>query len=115
MRIKEIKAVTAPYPFESYTHVISPLSPEEGGGFLISFPDLPGCMSDGETIEEAIQKFQQLTYQELLTLVLVTKRLPKRIDQKIKDYYCSENIRTEAMTAAFLQDAKVLNWGHVLD
>ncbi|OQB84374.1 MAG: hypothetical protein BWX85_01006 [Chloroflexi bacterium ADurb.Bin120] len=66
-------------------------------------------------IEEAIQKFQQLTYQELLTLVLVTKRLPKRIDQKIKDYYCSENIRTEAMTAAFLQDAKVLNWGHVLD
>ena len=55
MRIKEIKAVTAPYPFESYAHVISPLSPEEGGGFLISFPDLPGCMSDGETIEEAIQ------------------------------------------------------------
>ena len=55
MRIKEIKVVTAPYPFESYTHVISPLSPAEGGGFLISFPDLPGCMSDGETIEEAIQ------------------------------------------------------------
>ena len=55
MRIKEIKAVKAPYPFESYAHVISPLSPEEGGGFLISFPDLPGCMSDGETIEEAIQ------------------------------------------------------------
>jgi len=55
MRIKEIKAVTVPYPFESYTHIISPLPPAEGGGFLISFPDLPGCMSDGETIEEAIQ------------------------------------------------------------
>jgi len=55
MSIKQIKAVKAPYPFEAYTHVISPLSPEEGGGFLISFPDLPGCMSDGETIEEAIQ------------------------------------------------------------
>ena len=55
MSIKEVKAVTAPYPFEAYTHVISPLSPEEGGGFLISLPDLPGCMSDGETIEEAIQ------------------------------------------------------------
>jgi predicted RNase H-like HicB family nuclease len=55
MSIKEVKAITAPYPFEAYAHVISPLSPEEGGGFLISFPDLPGCMSDGETIEEAIQ------------------------------------------------------------
>ena len=38
------------YPFE-----ISPLSEEEGGGYLISFPDLPGCISDGETIEAAIK------------------------------------------------------------
>jgi len=55
MSIKQIKAVKAPYPSEAYTHIISPLSPAEGGGFLISFPDLPGCMSDGETIEAAIQ------------------------------------------------------------
>ena len=54
MNIKEIKAITPPHPFEAYTQVISPLPSEEGGGFLISFPDLPGCMSDGETIEEAI-------------------------------------------------------------
>ncbi|MFO1433357.1 MAG: type II toxin-antitoxin system HicB family antitoxin [Candidatus Competibacteraceae bacterium] len=39
------------YPFE-----IRPLSKEEGGGFLITFPDLPGCMSDGETPEEAIRE-----------------------------------------------------------
>jgi antitoxin HicB len=32
---------------------IRPL-PEKGGGYLIEFPDLPGCMSDGATIEEAI-------------------------------------------------------------
>ena len=37
------------YPFE-----IRALTAEEGGGYLITFPDLPGCMSDGETIEEAI-------------------------------------------------------------
>ena len=55
MSVKEVKAITPPYPFEAYAHVVSPLSPAEGGGFLISFPDLPGCMSDGETIEEAIQ------------------------------------------------------------
>jgi antitoxin HicB len=40
---------------EEYTFYIRHLSKEEGGGFLIEFPDLPGCMSDGETIEETIE------------------------------------------------------------
>jgi antitoxin HicB len=38
------------YPFE-----IRPLSEEDGGGFLISFPDFSECLSDGETPEEAIR------------------------------------------------------------
>ena len=54
MKIKEIKAVKPTHALEAYAHVISPLPSDEGGGFLITFPDLPGCMSDGETIEEAI-------------------------------------------------------------
>ena len=37
-----------------YRFTIRPLTVEEGGGYLIEFPDLPGCMSDGETIEEAL-------------------------------------------------------------
>lgn len=43
-----------PYQFEDYAHVIEPLSANDGGGYLITFPDLPGCMSDGETIDETI-------------------------------------------------------------
>jgi len=38
------------YPFE-----IRPLSKDEGGGYAITFPDLPGCRSDGATPEEAIE------------------------------------------------------------
>ena len=30
------------------------LAIDEGGGYLVTFPELPGCMSDGETVEEAI-------------------------------------------------------------
>jgi predicted RNase H-like HicB family nuclease len=37
-----------------YPVVIEPLSPEDGGGFVATAPDLPGCMSDGETPEEAL-------------------------------------------------------------
>ncbi len=33
---------------------VKQLSESEGGGFLVTFPDLPGCMSDGDSIEEAI-------------------------------------------------------------
>lgn len=40
----------ADYPFE-----IRPLSTEEGGGFLISYSDFSECISDGETVEEALK------------------------------------------------------------
>lgn len=38
------------YPYE-----IRPLSREEGGGYIITFPDLPGCRSDGATPEDAMR------------------------------------------------------------
>lgn len=44
-----MKKLDVAYPFE-----IRPLSKDEGGGYSISFPDLPGCWSDGATPEEAI-------------------------------------------------------------
>lgn len=37
------------YPFE-----IRPLSAEEGGGYLISYPDFAEYISDGEIVDEAL-------------------------------------------------------------
>lgn len=37
-----------------YKVVIEPLSDEDGGGFLATVPELPGCMSDGATRAEAL-------------------------------------------------------------
>lgn len=42
------------YPFE-----LRPLTPEEGGGYLVSFPDFNECVADGETIEAAIVEGRQ--------------------------------------------------------
>ena len=39
---------------DEYQFTVRPLSAEEGGGYLVEYPDIPGCMSDGETIAEAI-------------------------------------------------------------
>ena len=40
-------------PHPDYLVLIEPMVPEEGSGYLATVPDLPGCMSDGETREEA--------------------------------------------------------------
>ncbi len=39
---------------DEYQFTVRPLSADEGGGYLVEYPDIPGCMSDGETIKEAI-------------------------------------------------------------
>lgn len=39
-----------------YPVTIRPLSKEEGGGYLAEFPDLPGCIADGESVEEALHQ-----------------------------------------------------------
>jgi antitoxin HicB len=41
-----------------YRVIIEPLPTEDGGGFIASAPDLPGCMSDGATPEEAVLNVQ---------------------------------------------------------
>jgi antitoxin HicB len=37
-----------------YPVIIEPLPQNEGGGFVALVPDLPGCLSDGETAEAAL-------------------------------------------------------------
>ncbi len=39
-----------------YPLTIKPLSEEEGGGYQVEYLDLPGCMADGETVEEALKE-----------------------------------------------------------
>ena len=41
-----------------YPIIIVPLPEDEGGGFMAFAPDLTGCMSDGESREEAAKNVQ---------------------------------------------------------
>lgn len=43
----------------AYPLLVERLSDEDGGGFLARVPDLPGCMSDGETPAEAVTNVQE--------------------------------------------------------
>ena len=65
---KVIDLITPPWPFEDYAHVISPMPKEYGEGFVITFPDLPGCMSDGKTEAEA-ERFADMILAEAEKMV----------------------------------------------
>jgi antitoxin HicB len=47
---------------------VRPLSAAEGGGYLLEFPDYPGCIADGETPEEAIREARDALASYLATL-----------------------------------------------
>ena len=40
---------------QDYEIAIRPLTEAQGGGFGATVPDLPGCMADGETPQEALE------------------------------------------------------------
>lgn len=43
----------------NYPVKLTPISEEDGGGWLAEIPLLPGCMSDGETPEEALENVRE--------------------------------------------------------
>lgn len=65
------------FDLESYPFTIRPLSPEDGGGFLIDFPDIPGCMSDGSTPAEAMRNGRDALKSALRTLREFGEPIPK--------------------------------------
>ena len=55
---------------------IKPLSEEDGGGYLIEFPDFPGCMADGETPEEAMREGRDALMSYRATLKELGREVP---------------------------------------
>lgn len=87
------------YPLE-----LRRLSEDEGGGWLITFPDLPGCMSDGETIEEAIESGKDAFQSWMAVSLEYGHRIPKPADPEAflvhlhlpQDLYEALNVRARA-------------------
>lgn len=57
------------YPVE-----LTPIKNEDGGGFLATIPLLTGCMSDGETIDEAYKNIQAAKLEWLQSML--ERKLP---------------------------------------
>jgi len=92
---------------------LRPLTEEEGGGWLASFPDLPGCMSDGETPEEALrnaaeaetawlaanEKWGKTKAEKPARLVA---RLPRSIHRDLQERASEEGVSVNTMMVTLL-------------
>ena len=64
-----------------YPVIVQPLPSEESGGFVATVPDLPGCMSDGETPEEAFANVQDAIAAWVEAAHDMGRKLPKLTKQ----------------------------------
>lgn len=52
--------VHSPESFFGYSVRLSQLSEEDGGGWIAFVPELPGCLTDGETPDEAYNNLKEV-------------------------------------------------------
>lgn len=68
-----------------YAIIVEPLPAEDGGGFIATVPDLPGCMSDGETPQEALANVQDA----IASWIEAAKELGHTVPQPTKRFALS--------------------------
>ena len=59
------------------------LKPQKEGGFTVEVPDLPGCISEGDTLEEAEKNIEEAVELYLETLEERGIPLPEREPLKV--------------------------------
>lgn len=52
------------------------LEPQQVGGYTVTVPALPGCISEGETVNEALKNIQEAIEGYLETLVAHGREIP---------------------------------------
>ena len=50
---------------------------DEGSSYGVTVPDLPGCFSGGDTLDEALTNAQEAIAGHIETLFMVSEPLPK--------------------------------------
>lgn len=90
-----------------YPVTIRHLSKAEGGGYLVEFPDLPGCFADGDTIEEALDAAADAMNSWLLTAREFNDELPT-LDPSPEQYSGQWRMRVpKSLHAALAKRAKL--------
>lgn len=107
--------------FEQYRFEVRPIPKAEGGGFLVAIPDLPGCLADGDTFEQAIASARQAFDAwvgaskdmgrevprpgELAATAKILLRLPKSKHAEVTDAAAAEGVSINTMLTVLIAEA----------
>ena len=101
---------------DDYAIRIEPLPHDEGGGFLVTVPDLPGCVADGETIDAAIAEAHD-AFKEWAAAIQQDKgalpapktysgqfvqRIPKSLHRRLAARAAAEGVSLNQLAATYL-------------
>ena len=78
MTKKEIESVVNTYMQKKYKFEL--IADADEGGYVISYPDLPGCLSSGETAEAAIANGEDARREWLYAMAEDGKKIPEPFD-----------------------------------
>jgi antitoxin HicB len=105
---------------DAYRFAVRRLSQEEGGGWLVEYPDIPGCMSDGETVEEAIvngrealrdcmevfrESGRELPKPAAVEAAQWRQRLPRSLYAKLRAQAEAEGVSINSLVTAIIAEA----------
>jgi antitoxin HicB len=57
----------------------------EGGGYTVTVPSLPGCISQGDNWDEALKNIEEAITGYIETLKILKKPVPVEVEVTLKD------------------------------
>jgi predicted RNase H-like HicB family nuclease len=88
------KVLSVPARVEYYARITS----QAEGGFLVQFPDLPGCLTEGDTIDEALANAAEA----LSGWLPNAQRLPLPIELKGRLNYAPQMVRIDGLQIGYV-------------
>ena len=64
------------FDLDAYPFVVRRLTPDEGGGYLVEYTDVPYCIADGKTAGEAIRHGREALEACLVTIAESGRPIP---------------------------------------
>ena len=106
---------------DAYPCTVRRMTADEGEGFLVEFPDVPGCISDGSTPEEALANGRDALKSVLLTKIefkdpipkpgafaaasgQFRQRIPKSLHARLVARASQEGVSLNTLVAAFIAE-----------
>ena len=121
------KKETEKKPLEFYLNLNYPITmyPEEEGGFTVEVTDLPGCLSQGETVEEAFEMITEArelwletAYEDNVPIPIPSTeavysgktmlRMPKYLHEKLARNAKKEEISLNQYIVSLLSERNIL-------